>query len=297
MAKTARATHVIFGSLGSSDNFAEFGSLVDGSPVKTKDMATIQALPAWTSGFQAAVYTSNKALLLEDLNSWALEHSTMIGYLFQEGIPEWDAGTTYWIGSYVKKTGTKQLYCSLVDTNLANALPAAVSNANWEYVNPPAVQDTGLVLNDIPRVSVAAVTGASPAQLAASHLTQDANYVITAKPIKFADATSQSTAASPITSQSDVTAARALSVTYQNTTGKVMFVSVIINGGMNSAGAQAFTDATAAPTVHVSSYAYAGIDAIIQGGAGAMFFIVLPGNYYKVVPSGSASMTAWIEWT
>jgi microcystin-dependent protein len=141
MAKTSRQTHKVFGGSGSSDNFAEFGSLVASTPLKTKDIATIQALAAWDEGFQSSIYGANKNLLLEDLNSFAFEHSTQIAYIFQMGIPEWDAATTYYKGSYVQRVsgsdGTGELYTSLVDNNVGNALPVQTDNANWRYMSAP----------------------------------------------------------------------------------------------------------------------------------------------------------------
>jgi len=52
-------------------------------------------------------------------------------YALQEGIPEYDASTTYYIGSIVKKTGTFELYGSLTDDNVGQALTDA---ANWKFL-------------------------------------------------------------------------------------------------------------------------------------------------------------------
>jgi len=144
MAKITRQNHKTFGGTGSSVNFAKFGSLVAADPVKTKDIATIQALAAWDEGFQDAIYGANKAVLLEDLNSFAFEHSRQIAYLFQAGIPEWQADTSYYVGSIVQRTtsggnATGEMYKSLIDDNVGNALPVQATNANWEYMNAPAM--------------------------------------------------------------------------------------------------------------------------------------------------------------
>lgn len=139
MAKISRQTHKTFGGLGSSDNFAQFGSLVAADPIKTKDIATIQSLPAWDEGFQSSIFGANKNLLLEDLNAFAFEHSTQVAYMLQAGIPEWDSATTYFKGSIVQRTAgsdaTAELYASLIDDNLGNALPVQASNANWQFIN------------------------------------------------------------------------------------------------------------------------------------------------------------------
>jgi microcystin-dependent protein len=144
MAKIIRKTHAIFGDLGASSNFAQFGSLQGGTPIKTKDIASIQSLAAWDNGFQDALYSGNKALLLEDLNAWAYLHSYMIGYGLQEGIAEWDTSTTYFKNSIVKlplilggSEGAPQLFASNIDTNLGHTPPAGSGDANWTWINPP----------------------------------------------------------------------------------------------------------------------------------------------------------------
>lgn len=144
MAKITRKNHKTFGGTGSSDNFAKFGSLVAGDPIKTKDIDTIQALPAWDEGFQSSIYGGNKDLLLEDLNSFAFEHSRQIAYLFQAGVAEWQADTTYFIGSIVQRTtgggdATGELYMSPVDNNTGNAVPVQADNANWRWINSPSL--------------------------------------------------------------------------------------------------------------------------------------------------------------
>jgi len=137
MAKLTRKTLKLFGSLGSTNNFAQFGSLEFGTPLKTKDIASIQGLVAWDDGWQDALYSANRALMLEDLNAWSYLHSYMTTYLMQEGVPEWDANTEYFLNSIVKRPGTTQLFGSLQDNNLGNTPPTSTSNAFWEWLNPP----------------------------------------------------------------------------------------------------------------------------------------------------------------
>ena len=149
MAKLLRETHKQFGSAGTSDNFAQYGSIVGPGVAYTKDIDTIQALSAWTAGWQSAVYPSNSAPFLEEMNAWCYEHSYQMSYVLQEGIPEWDDATTYFIGSIVKKAGTFELYGSLINTNLGNALPSQVSNANWEYLNPSLKNPPGTVIESM----------------------------------------------------------------------------------------------------------------------------------------------------
>lgn len=134
MSKLSRAFLKLFGQDGSTNNFEQFGSTVSGSAVPTKDIATIQGLSAWLNGLQDAVYGSNKAPILEDINALLYVFGYQTVYQFQEGIAEYNSLTTYYIGSIVKKTGTSELYKSITDTNLGNALPSKADNANWQYI-------------------------------------------------------------------------------------------------------------------------------------------------------------------
>jgi len=149
MAKLNRETHKQFGSVGTSDNFAQYGSTVGPGVTYTKDIAAIQAPSAWTNGWQSAVYPTNSAPFMEEMNAWCYEHSYQVAYMLQEGIPEWNSGTSYFIGSIVKKAGTFELYGSLINDNLGNALPSQVSNANWEYLNPSIKNPPGTVIESM----------------------------------------------------------------------------------------------------------------------------------------------------
>lgn len=134
MAKLARKLLTLFGSSGPLSNFAQFGSQVAGSPTNTKDILTIQTLSAWINGFQDAVYGSDKAPFLEEMNALQYVAFYELAYMLQEGMVEYDSTTTYYIGSIVKKTGTSEFYKSLTDSNLGNALPSKADNANWQFV-------------------------------------------------------------------------------------------------------------------------------------------------------------------
>jgi hypothetical protein len=96
--------------------------------------------------------------------------------------------------------------------------------------------------------------------------------------------------------QSVVTASRALGGIYQNTgtTPRYASVGVIINGGANVA-IQAYCDASPSPaTIVIASYG-AGVTVSTMA---PLFFIILPGYYYKVVSSSGtgASLNVWTEW-
>jgi hypothetical protein len=128
MAKIPRITQKPFGSAApAAGQFITFGSLAAGTPVYSKDLTAIQSLAAWTLGWSAAT-VGNKSPSLEDMNALFLTAFQQIGCLLQSGIPEWDAGTDYYIGG--KCRIADEVYTSLIDSNLNNN-PATDTN-NWE---------------------------------------------------------------------------------------------------------------------------------------------------------------------
>lgn len=140
MAKLTRVTQLVFGKNGNSSHFGQFGSKAAGSPVQTLDPASIQSLPAFTGdGWLNAVVNANKQPFLEDMNGLFRLVFYQIAQMLQDGIPEWDAGTPYYIGSIVRKVGTFEQYGSLTNDNTGNALPSQTSNGNWQYLNPASV--------------------------------------------------------------------------------------------------------------------------------------------------------------
>lgn len=124
-----------FGEGGVVDDFAQFGSQRAAAPLKTKDILNIQGLAAWSTGWKNAINNANKAPFLEDMNALFLVIAYMQTYQFQEGIPEWDPNTEYFIGSIVKKPETDELYSSFVDSNTGNTLPNQISDANWRFLS------------------------------------------------------------------------------------------------------------------------------------------------------------------
>jgi len=123
MARIPRVTQKIFA--GSAVNNGVFGSGQDGTKVTTNDLATLMSKPAWLLGWAAAVLGGQKFPPLEELQSSLFVHSQQVAYLLQQGISEYDAGTTYFIGNICVKAGTTELYSSLTDNNTGNALSDA----------------------------------------------------------------------------------------------------------------------------------------------------------------------------
>jgi microcystin-dependent protein len=139
MAKLTKSILKIFGINGNQTYFDQFGSLVNGGAVNTKDISTIQQPLAWTEGLQAACFLNNKAPFFRDWNSLLYVLFYQIYYGLEEGIPEWDSETNYFVGSVAKKVGGYDFYTSLIDNNLNNPLPTFGSNAYWQWVNAPSI--------------------------------------------------------------------------------------------------------------------------------------------------------------
>lgn len=143
MARLTRATQKIFA--GSATNNGVFGSLQAGSGQLSNDVETIQSLPAYAQGWNAATISSELLPPLEEFQGVQYANSYQQAYIFQEGVPEWDSGTTYYIGSVVKvitSTGF-QLYHSLTDDNTGNA------TSNTSYWQLDFDSSTGYALRNL----------------------------------------------------------------------------------------------------------------------------------------------------
>lgn len=134
MAKLTRVLQKIFGSTAGVNGITEYGSTAGGATNYTTDPLVMQSA-RFLTGILGGVLGGTKRLpVAEDHNAINFVVTRQLAYLFQEGIPEYDSTTEYFQKSIVKKTGTYELYGSLVNSNTGNALPAAVSDANWTYL-------------------------------------------------------------------------------------------------------------------------------------------------------------------
>lgn len=123
MARITRAFQKIF-AINATNN-GQFGSAQLGTKLLTSDPATIQALAAFENGWDDAIIGAKRFPPEEEMQSLQYLNTYQIAYMFQEGIPEYDASTTYYQKSIVKKTGTYELYGSVTDNNTGNALTDA----------------------------------------------------------------------------------------------------------------------------------------------------------------------------
>lgn len=305
MAKIARKAAKIFGgglSAGSHE-MEQFGSKVQvGTPLYTVDPDVIQALAAWLNGWIAAIDSGTKAPYVQDMNAVCFVLAYQIAYMFQAGIPEWDSDTTYFENSVVQ-ANSGQWYVSITDNNVGNAPSSGVTDANWQWVNPPELVASGAIAaNSIPKVNGSATTGPDGSLSMVQGLLSDdgTNVIIGGTPtvngLQFPDGTVQKTAAvnNAPSVQNVVTGSRALNTVFQNTGTKPMYVAVSVQGSSPTVSV-AYTDATPTPTAQVGQAGDGAGNVPPVFILGSMFFIVLPGNYYRVV--SNQALTAWVEYT
>lgn len=131
MTAISRVTQKIFGTTGNVGT-GGFGAAALGNTstevATSQTLATIMGTAPWASGWDSATLGSSKFPAVEDMNALTYTITTQLAYLFQQGIPDYDAGTTYYIDSIVKKPSTTQVYYSLTNGNIGNAL---TDGANW----------------------------------------------------------------------------------------------------------------------------------------------------------------------
>ena len=129
MTKYTRITGKVFGSsadpTGSVDptigaTIGQFGSALAGTYNGTSDVATIQSLSAWQDGFIGAVTPNTQFPPLPEMTGFGKVLSYQLCYLLQQGVAEYDSGTTYYDGNWVSYN--KALYIAKQD-NFSNQLP------------------------------------------------------------------------------------------------------------------------------------------------------------------------------
>lgn len=152
MAKIDRKHMKIFGSGAGTAQLGKFGSLAAGAAATTTDPEEIQSLSNYLTGWYGAVIGSN-APAMEDMNGLCFLFAYQLAYIMQAGIPEWNASTTYYIGSLVND-GYGNIYVSLIDDNTNNAL---TDNVSWNLPNGKVRtvtnDDTATVLDNLIRVN------------------------------------------------------------------------------------------------------------------------------------------------
>lgn len=145
---------IFCGDVPPNNVVAQFGSLKAGSPAYSSDPSVIQSLPAWGGGWSGAV-VANSAPALQDLNSLFYVITRQLAYFNQSGIPEWDAGETYYIGSVVQLNSI--IYISTINDNLNQALTTSA----WQVVYSTNVTTVSTSYNVLKTDLVVKATGSS----------------------------------------------------------------------------------------------------------------------------------------
>lgn len=132
MAKIQRATQKIFAGKGKNDPIAVFGSMKTGNPIYTDNLEDLQSV-AYENGWADAI-VADEAPFLEEMNGIQYGFSKQLAYIFQEGLPEYDTETPYYVGSWCKGTvdNAISIYESLTDENIGNPL---TNETHWKKVN------------------------------------------------------------------------------------------------------------------------------------------------------------------
>lgn len=138
MAGLARVQQKVFGDTAASSQFGQIGSVQAGTPVTTKDLATIQSLSQYLAGLFAITDTSTQAPYTQDFNSLFFMITTQLKYLFEKGIPEWETNTTYYqYISIVQVNGVIYQFQNATPGSGVN--PVGDSGTNWKSLVGGAV--------------------------------------------------------------------------------------------------------------------------------------------------------------
>ena len=145
MTKIERKTQKIFAGNAATDELAVFGSMITGTPVYNDDIEALQS-EAYTEGWKAAV-AANEAPFMEEMNAVQYGFSKQLAYLFQQGIPEWDAGTTYYLNSFCQVDGV--IYKSKLDENINHSPGDDTEEIYWTPFKAGDSGSGGLEVCDI----------------------------------------------------------------------------------------------------------------------------------------------------
>lgn len=137
MADLTRYTQKLFGTSAGANEMAEYGSLIGSPPGNLYSGSTITpAIVQQLSQFQGGLYAAVSGAYsptIQDINSLFFLLNYQVAYGLQKGIPDWDSGTTYYIGDIVKDS-IGNLYTSLINNNLNNAI---TNITDWKPILSP----------------------------------------------------------------------------------------------------------------------------------------------------------------
>ena len=149
MTNLTRVTGKVFGGSAPLEEIGQFGSAKAGTLYNTQDVATIQALSAYSNGWGSAVITSRNFPPIEEVTGVLKTISYQTCYLLQEGIPEYDINTEYSNTSIVKSINGNELsfYISLVNNNIGNALTDATKWSKAVFTGTSPIGAPQITLN------------------------------------------------------------------------------------------------------------------------------------------------------
>jgi microcystin-dependent protein len=143
MAKLTRKTQKLFGENSAQDEMTSFGSPTLGTPTFTRDLDIIQSTE-FANGWFPTILDGAIRPYAEDMNGMFYLFTYQLKYLFEQGIPEYDAGTKYYTNS-ICKYGT-DLYISLVDDNIGNNPISTTGYWQWYAgINDPNALPIGTI--------------------------------------------------------------------------------------------------------------------------------------------------------
>jgi len=131
MVRKVRKTQLQFGSTAGAQEISEFGSLAAGTPEYSTNPTDIQSRSQFLAGWVAAAIGSSPAI--EDENALHYLWSYQLQYVLETGIPEWDAGTTYYVGDVVSSGDQYgSIYVSVADSQTNHAI---TDTSYWRLQN------------------------------------------------------------------------------------------------------------------------------------------------------------------
>lgn len=133
MSKLPRVTAKVFASNAAKTDIGQYGSALTGTKINTGDIAQIQTLPAYETGWRGAVISKRNYPTLQEMNGLQKVFSQQIAYLFQNGaFAEWDENTEYCANtSFCQINGV--LYQSLTNNNIGNN--PSNDETNWKKID------------------------------------------------------------------------------------------------------------------------------------------------------------------
>lgn len=140
MSKILRKTAKIFGASlpAAPGGLSVWASTAQGGSTYSTDPNVLQST-YWETGYVDEL--SGGLPVLEDMNTLGYVTTYQLAYLLQQGIPEYDAATTYFINSFCSYNGG--LYISLSDNNLGNT-PGS-SPGDWQIFSASAKGDSAIL--------------------------------------------------------------------------------------------------------------------------------------------------------